>query len=204
MRSPGNLSKLLTYVLLNAHHVSPNMLILFLDRSRPLPPVAPISNPASKITSEESASLRTKEKDAEANLLLQWFPEILPPFPFKNCHGWSESSELERGQEYASSPGCLLFYWHLTLHYCLLNKQSNLPFVTRKQNITYTKPKIFTEKIYFSSSVLSHSTHLFNIFIFVLHRWHINFYSWLFHWIFAATWPEERVRRINKTRMVET
>ena len=51
-----------------------------------LPPTASLAIPQvdheGKITSEESATLHSMENDAEPNILLQWFTEILSPTPF--------------------------------------------------------------------------------------------------------------------------
>ena len=47
----------------------------------------PTGRSLSKITSEESASLHTMEKDTESNLLLYDSLRFSPFFPFKNCPG---------------------------------------------------------------------------------------------------------------------
>ena len=50
------------------------------------------------------------KKDAEANPCLNESLRFFPfNFPFKKCHGWSESLELVSGHESTFSPDCQLF-----------------------------------------------------------------------------------------------
>ena len=52
--------------------------------------------------SEESASLHTEEKDAEPTLQIDDSLRFSLHFPFKNCQGWAESSELASGHKNTS------------------------------------------------------------------------------------------------------